>query len=198
MPASASVTTVVGSLISFFMVAILLCRSWRSGDRLGHERIRDVVLGHEVDRPVEPACGRSPCRRRPPPHQRTARRRRTPASAPSGRRLRRLAARASGRSTRAGLIAAAVAGATGMMAANTTRPIATPAKPGGGLAVDDAEDHEHQDERADELGAEALQVPDAQGLLNDATPRPTSCALEPSTPTIASAPMVAPTTWAAM
>ena len=34
---------------------------------------------------------------------------------------------------RAGLIEAPVAGATGMIAANTTRPIATPAKPAAAL-----------------------------------------------------------------
>ena len=38
-----------------------------------------------------------------------------------------------GPNVRAGLIEAPVAGATGMIAAKTTRPIATPAKPAGAL-----------------------------------------------------------------
>jgi hypothetical protein len=56
------------------------------------------------------------------------------------------------------LIAAAVAGATGMMAAKTTRPIGDSGEARSCFAMNDAEDHEDQDERADELGAETLHV----------------------------------------
>ena len=70
-------------------------------------------------------------------------------------------------------------------------------EPGGGLAVDDAEDGEHQDERADELGGECLRHADVSALYA-ATPRPTSLAFWPRTPMIAAAPTMAPTTWAPM
>jgi hypothetical protein len=56
---------------------------------------------------------------------------------------------------RAGLIEAPVAGATGMIAAKTTRPMASPANRGEGAAVDDAEDRDDEDEGADELDDDA-------------------------------------------
>ena len=43
-----------------------------------------------------------------------------------------------------------------MMAAKTTKPIATTSKTSSCLAVDHAEDDEHEDEGADELGRERL------------------------------------------
>ena len=88
-------------------------------------------------------------------------------------------------------------GATGMIAANTTRPIATPAKPAAALRW-----------ITPKMVNTRMKVPtnsavNACAMLTvssayDATPRPTSLAAMPSTPMIAAAPTIAPTTCAAM
>ena len=79
---------------------------------------------------------------------------------------------------------APVAGATGMMIANTAMPMARPAKPAGRALVDGAEDDEREDERADGLGEEGLSGA-RHRCRTTATPRPTSDALLPSTPMMA-------------
>ena len=89
-----------------------------------------------------------------------------------------------------------MAGATGMIAANTTRPIATPAKPAAALRW-----------MTPKMVNTRMNVPtnsavNAARQLNvasyDATPSPTSLAFMPSTPMMAAAPTIAPTTCAAM
>ena len=100
-----------------------------------------------------------------------------------------------GPTVRAGLIDAPVAGATGMIAANTTRPIATPANPAAALRW-----------ITPKIVNTRMNVP-TNSAVNactqlmspyDATPSPTSLAFLPSTPMMAAAPRIAPTTWAPM
>ena len=92
---------------------------------------------------------------------------------------------------------APVVGATGMMAAKTTRPIATPANPAAALRW-----------MTPKMVNTRMNVPTNSAVnacatltvsaLYAATPRPTSLACWPSTPMMAAAPTIAPTTWAPM
>ncbi len=96
---------------------------------------------------------------------------------------------------RAGLIAAPVAGATGMMTANTTRPIASPANPGAALRWMTPNTVNTRMKVPTNSAVNACADPTSGPYA--ATPRPTSLAAGPSTPRMAAAPMIAPTSWAA-
>ena len=89
-----------------------------------------------------------------------------------------------------------MAGATGMMAANTTRPMASPANPAGALWWITPKIVNTRMNVPTNSAVKAWPAP--TGAEYDATPSPTSLAFCPSTPMIAAAPTAAPTTWAAM
>ena len=96
-----------------------------------------------------------------------------------------------GPNVRAGLMDAPVAGATGMIAAKTTSPMATPAKPAAALRW-----------ITPKIVKTRMNVPTNSAVkactelmsLYDATPRPTWLAFIPSTPMMAAAPITAPAT----
>ena len=101
-----------------------------------------------------------------------------------------------GPNVRAGLIEAPVVGCDRDDRGEHDQADGDAGEPGGGLAVDHAEDGEHEDERTDELGGEGLADADRVGVGGD--PEADVAGRWPSTPMMAAAPMIAPTTWAAM
>ena len=82
---------------------------------------------------------------------------------------------------------APVAGATGMMIANTAEADGQPGEAAGRAPVDRAEDDEREDERADGFGEERLAGADTGAVGGDAE-ADVDRLLPPSTPTIASRP----------
>ena len=140
MPSSASTTTSFGSLISFFMRSLsgLGLRAgsgaacdWRDGRVSGSGSARSTPgpavwrsAGVRDEQAVEQRGGDAG-------EQLGAEVDR--AAGPTSRSPPAICWTSIGPNVRAGLIEAPVAGATGMIAAKTTRPIATPAKPAAAL-----------------------------------------------------------------
>ena len=83
-----------------------------------------------------------------------------------------------------------------MIAANTTRPIATPANPAEALRCITPKTVNTRMNVPTNSAKNAWTAPIS--LEYFATPRPASTAALPSTPMMAAAPTIAPTAWAAM